>query len=348
MLQAFASSELNHKSNFSRLKSLIILSFIKHANKTTMAENTAPRKKHDTLLKAAFEELFPYLLRFCFADADDIFNFRKKPVFLDKELAELFPEPEKQGGNRFVDLLAKVFLKNGKEEWILVHIEIQGRNAKDFPLRMFQYWYRIYDRYAVDITALVIFTGNQNQKVAGTFHKAFMGTEIIYRYNAYHIFDHTEEELLAMNNPFALIVLAAQKALLQGKVPEEELGKHRLTVAKALIQSKKFNHKKIQELMLFLKSFIYVGNREINIKFDEQIYQLTGKKITMGIMETIKQIEREEVFEKGIEKGIEKKSREFIQNLLTTGKFSVSEIAGFAGVTEPFVRKVRASLKKKK
>ena len=46
--------------------------------------------------------------------------------------------------------------------------------------------------------------------------------------------------------------------------------------------------------------------------------------------------------------GIEKKSREFIQNLLTAGKFSVSEIAGFAGVTESFVGKVRASLKKKK
>ena len=333
-----------------------------------MMKNTAPRKKHDSLLKAAFEELFPYLLRFCFTDADNIFNFRKKPVFLDKELAELFPEPEKQGGNRFVDLLAKVFLKNGREEWILAHIEIQGWNTKDFPLRMFQYWYRIYDRYAVDITALVIFTGNQNQKVTGTFHKTFMGTEVIYRYNTYHIFDHTEEELLAMNNPFALIVLAAQKALLQGKVPEDELGKHRLTIAKALIQSKKFSHKKIQELMLFLKSFIYIGNKEINSKFDEQTYQLTGKKITMGIMETLKQIAREEALEevfeegmekgikKGIEKGIEKGRKKgmeegkqhVIENLIIRLGLSDKQAADIAEVPVSFIRKVRTSLKKKK
>ena len=91
-----------------------------------MTENTTPRKKDDTLLKAAFEDLFPYLLRFCFTDADKTINLRKKPVFLDKELAELFPEPAKHGGNRFVDLLAKVFLRNGNEEWILVHIEIQA------------------------------------------------------------------------------------------------------------------------------------------------------------------------------------------------------------------------------
>ena len=63
---------------------------------------------------------------------------------------------------------------------------------------MFRYWYRIYDRYETDVTALVIFTGNQNLQTTNTFHKSFMGTEITYRYNAYHILAHTEEELLAM------------------------------------------------------------------------------------------------------------------------------------------------------
>jgi hypothetical protein len=70
----------------------------------------------------------------------------KGVVFLDKELSELFPELEKQGGNRFVDMLVKVFLKNGNEEWILVHIEIQGGSDKNFAERMFQYWYRIYGK----------------------------------------------------------------------------------------------------------------------------------------------------------------------------------------------------------
>ena len=308
-------------------------------SKNTMADhdNIKPRKKDDPLLKAAFEELFPHLLRFCFPDADKVFDFRKGFVFLDKELTELFPELRKEGGSRFVDMLVKTFLKNGKEEWILVHIEIQGGSTKDFPRRMFQYWYRIYDRYGVDITALAIFTGSKRQEHPHTFHKTFMGTEITYRYNAYHIFDHSESELLAMDNPFALIVLAAQKALLQGKVPEEELARHRLTVARALIQSKKFSHKRIEKLLLFLKNFLYIGNEEINRKFDKQIEQLTGGAITMGIIETIKKIEREE--------GIEIGKEQVVKNLLTAGKFSISEIAGFAGVTEAFVKKVRAALK---
>ncbi|MCC6289400.1 MAG: Rpn family recombination-promoting nuclease/putative transposase [Chitinophagaceae bacterium] len=72
------------------------------------------------------------------------------------------------------------------------------------------------------------------------------------------------------------------------------------------------------------------------------------KKTIMSTLDIYIEKGRKKGIEEGIEKGIEKKSREFIQNLLTAGKFSVSEIAAFAGVTEPFVKKVRASLKKKK
>ena len=46
--------------------------------------------------------------------------------FLDKELAELRPEPEKDSDTRFVDKLVKVYHRNGEEEWVLLHVEIQG------------------------------------------------------------------------------------------------------------------------------------------------------------------------------------------------------------------------------
>lgn len=195
--------------------------------------------------------MFPFLLRFFFKDADKIFDLRRKIVFLNKELNELFPERQKSGGSRFVDMLAKIFLKNGQEEWILIHIEIQGGSTKYFPERMFKYWYRIYDRYSVSVTALAIFTGNKNQKKPSLFHKEYLGTELLYKYNTYHILDHTAEELLAMDNPFALIMLAAQQALLQNKIPEEELAKSRFAVARELILSKKLSRAKIERLLSF-------------------------------------------------------------------------------------------------
>lgn len=302
------------------------------------------RKKNDILLKSAFEEAFPDLLRFCFAKADQIFDMKKEPVFLDKELSELFPELEKQGGNRFVDMLAKVFLKDGKEEWILVHIEIQGSKDKNFAGRMFQYWHRIYDRYQTEITALAVFTGEKNQSRPDCFQKSFLGTEILYRYNVYHIFDDSEEGLLAMDNPFALIVLAAQKALLAGRIPEKELNQQRLMVAKALIKSEKYSHERIGRFLYFLKQFVHVEDPKINRSFDKQIDILTGKQNTMGIIETIKKIQLDEAYEKGVEKGIEKKNREFIFNLLQADKFTISEIANLANVSHAFVKKLKKEL----
>jgi len=60
----------------------------------------------------------------------------------------------------------------------------------------------------------------------------------------------------------------------------------------------------------------------------------------MGIIETIKKIEREE--------GMEQKSYEFVQNLLTSTDFSVKKIAALANVTLAFVKKVQVALNKKK
>jgi len=54
------------------------------------------RRKNDILLKSAFEEAFPDLLRFFFDNADTIFDIQRGFVFMDKELRELFPELEKK------------------------------------------------------------------------------------------------------------------------------------------------------------------------------------------------------------------------------------------------------------
>lgn len=110
-----------------------------------------------------------------------------------------------------------------------------------------------------------MFTGSKRQKQPNAFENEFPNTRVHYSYNTYHILDHNEEELLKMDNPFALIVLAAQKALQMGKVPEEELGEGRLTVARALIRSRKYNHEQVIRFLYFLKNFIYLELLQLNL-----------------------------------------------------------------------------------
>ena len=83
------------------------------------------------------EEVFDDLLRFVFPNADQLFDLKKKAEFLDKELTEMYPEPDKRPDTRFVDKLAKVHQKDGSEEWILCHVEVQGKHDPAFAKRMF-------------------------------------------------------------------------------------------------------------------------------------------------------------------------------------------------------------------
>ena len=111
------------------------------------------RHNKDILWKGLLELVFDDLLRFVFPNADHVFDLQREFTFLDKELAEMYPEPEKGSDVRVVDKLVKVFRKDGAEEWLLVHIEIQDKTkARDrdlFPERMFRYFYRCFDRYSV-------------------------------------------------------------------------------------------------------------------------------------------------------------------------------------------------------
>jgi len=50
----------------------------------------------------------------------------------------MYPEPDKPSQTRYVDKLVKVYQRDGKEEWILVHVEVQGYHDKLFPARMFE------------------------------------------------------------------------------------------------------------------------------------------------------------------------------------------------------------------
>src|SRR5690606_19668622 len=110
---------------------------------------------NDSLWKGIIEDLLPDFLAFFYPDQSfQLDNFE----FLDKELEEIFPLVDGRHKRRRVDKLIKLFTTGGKEQWILIHVEVQGYKDQDLPLRMFQYFYRILDRYKKPVSALVVLT----------------------------------------------------------------------------------------------------------------------------------------------------------------------------------------------
>jgi len=51
------------------------------------------KRNNDVLWKGLLEEVFDDLLRFVFPDARKVFDFGRGFELLDKELAEMYPEP---------------------------------------------------------------------------------------------------------------------------------------------------------------------------------------------------------------------------------------------------------------
>src|SRR6195952_1611159 len=126
--------------------------------------------------------------------------------FLDKELEQLFPT-EESDAPKFIDKLVKVFTKGGEEEWMLIHIEVQGYNDKDFAKRMFTYFYRILDRYGKPVTAIAIFSDTNKQFHPKVYEYNYLGTRNTFRFKTYKILDQDAAVLAKDDNPFAIVVL---------------------------------------------------------------------------------------------------------------------------------------------
>ena len=310
-------------------------------------------KRDDSLWKAILEDVFDDFLRFFIPNAEELFDFSRPFEFLDKELEQILLVERDDFAPRYVDKLVKVFTKVGEEQWILVHIEVQGSTDKAFSHRMFQYFYRIYDRYQRPITAFAILTDRNRRFKPEKFSQVYLGTSIDYKFNVYKVFEQDVEALGLSTNPFAMIVLTVLVALQKGKVTEEELLQQKVELLKRLV-SKGFSRGKIEALMGFLKLYVRFGKRENDVKFDEAIELLLNKpKETMGIVEFVLERERRlgekrglaKGEKKGVGKGIETQKLHFVNTLLAETDFDDAKIASLADVSVETVQKLRNQAK---
>ena len=296
-------------------------------------------KRDDSLWKAILEDVFDDFLRFFFPNADELFYLDKGFEYLDKELEQLFPPDQDTYKPRYVDKLVKVFTRQaGKpvEQWVLIHIEVQGYKDPHFAERMFQYYYRIFDKYRKPITAFAIFTDDHKSYHPGNYEQSYLGTHVSYQYNTYKIGEQSEVELLGSTNPFGLVILTAKAALKAKKLTDEELLGLKLTIAKALLSSQ-IAKGKVRSLLNFLRYYVRLENPAINSKFEKEIEVITQTNKTMGIEEFLLDRAKKE----GVEQGLKEKNRAFTKTLLQETSFTMEEIARLVGVPVSFVKKVK-------
>ncbi|WP_276088235.1 hypothetical protein [Pedobacter sp. JY14-1] len=247
-------------------------------------------RRNDLLYKGILEDLFDDFLRFMIPNADERIDMQRGFEFLNKELEQLFPPEENIYQPRIIDQLVKIYTRDGKEEWILLHLEIQDRYSSDFSERMFRYFIRIYDKYQRPISAYAILTEASSIVRSNIFSLSCLGTKVDYTFNMFKMATQDEAQLENSENPFAKVVLIA-KAALQGKALQEHardtfLLEVKTKLARHLL-SQSMHKNKIRILINFLKYHIRFTDNRNNTIFEQRLDEITERSTTMGIEEQI-------------------------------------------------------------
>jgi hypothetical protein len=289
------------------------------------------------------EEVIEDLLLFVDPEIGKELDLSRGFEFLDKELAEVFPDGEKAANTRVVDKLVKIFLRDGEERWMLLHLEVQGSTDKEFARRMFEYYIRLFSKHGRPVAAIAIFTG-RGGKVPATYEDRCLWMRALYEYKLLNIEDYPDETLKASSNPFAAVLLVAKEVLLRVKGTDEEcdevLLKEKLLMVRLLKEKVAvFGERKTAAVLAFLTNYVVFKKSETNRKFMDQRDQILGEKNTMGIFEQLVEIKRQEALEEG--KG------NSVRILLANTEFSAEKIAELVDIPVALVEKIKEELKAK-
>jgi len=168
---------------------------------------------YDSPWKEGLDIYFEPFLALLFPEAHAGIDWSRGFESLDKEFQQVVREAEL--GRRFVDKLFKVWVRDGSEYWILIHIEVQTTHDGKFPERMYVYNYRIFDRYNKPVASFAVLADDDPNWRPSEFRQSVLGCETGIRFPMVKLLDFAahEAELTASSNPFATLVLAHLQAL---------------------------------------------------------------------------------------------------------------------------------------
>ncbi len=99
------------------------------------------RSRQDSDYDGAWKEFgrkhFRAIVEFYFPTMAAAIDWSQPPQWLDRELSRILPRRRRRP--KSVDLLAKVRLLSGEEQWILLHLEVQSGREANFEFRIFRY-----------------------------------------------------------------------------------------------------------------------------------------------------------------------------------------------------------------
>ena len=273
--------------------------------------NPAPHNDLDSPWKEAIEHAFPEFIDFYFPRASRQIDWARGYTFLDKELQKIVRDGEL--GRRYVDKLVSVTTLAGEEDWLCVHIEVQGEVDHDFERRMFVYNYRIFDTYDRPVASLAVLADNDPTWRPDRFEYERLGCRHSLHFPVAKLVDYIADEasLLANPNPFALITAAHLYTRRTRKSPARRFDAKRRLVR--LLYERNWPRQRIIDLFRVLDWMLKLPD-SLERQLWQDIENIEGdRKVTY-----VSSIERFAI-ERGMKKGMQQGMQQGIEKGMATG-----------------------------
>ncbi len=204
------------------------------------------RDEYDNPWKEAISIYFQPFIELLFPDVNAIVDWTLDYEFLDTVLQQVTRDDEI--GERTADKLVKVWLKDGTETWILIHVEVQSQYQANFAERMYIYNSRIFGVYQQKVLSLAVLADDSPTWYPTQFEYNIGGCQVLLKFVVTKLLDYQQQwNVLEQSlNPFSAIIMAHLKTQGTRQKPEDRL-QWKLRIIKGLYQQG-YSREDIREL----------------------------------------------------------------------------------------------------
>ncbi len=265
-----------------------------------------PNAEYDSPWKEALGDYFESFLTFFFPQVYSLIDWSQPPQSLEKELQQIAPASE--SGSRVADKLFQVWLRDKREVWVLVHIEVQSQEESKFAQRMYIYSYRAFDLYQRPVISLAVLGDERKNWRPSSYGWSLGGCELSLKFPIVKLLDYQAQwqNLEQSTNPFAVIIMAHLKTkATTGKPQEREQWKWSLARG---LYDRGYDREKIIKLFQVIDRMMALP-QELQQSFEDKLTRYEEER-QMPLLSRME----ERGLEQGTRQGLEQGTRQTLQS----------------------------------
>lgn len=297
---------------------------------------------YDGVWKGFIKDFWREILKEFMPDLYDKADLNHEPEFLDKELRDILAgmDPNDNIPVRFVDTLMKVFLKDGHEEWVLLHIEVQGPGEENISRRMFRYYCLLFVHHDRNPAAMTILTAKRPKKEGdepGIYSAEVFGTKIEYKYNVVKAYEFNDEALKASNSLVSLFIYALKVAA-KNRHSDEAKFKYMREILR-LLWIKGFDINIRRVFIVYLEKIFRLSGEEYKLRFENAIDRSFEGGKTMEyqtVADKVFERWQNKFREEGREEGREEERKKMIAAIKQKGFMNEEQIAEILSIANGY------------